>query len=74
MEERGKNRRAEIWVVFLFFQLDNTRYKFSGKYLKFKIIIQLALEPHQNIQCYLHKAEEDFVSVVLCERNVYFII
>lgn len=37
-------------------------------------MIQLALQSHENIQYYLHKAEEVFVSMVLYERNVHFSI
>lgn len=73
MGERGENRRAEIWGFFSFFSQITLGISFLGKCWKFKIIIQLALQSHQNIQCYLHKAEEDFVSMVLCERNVHFI-
>lgn len=60
-------------LLVLFLQSDNVWYKVSGKCQRFKIITQLALQTHQNFQCYLHKAEEVFVSIGLCEKNVHYL-
>jgi len=54
-------------VSVLFLQSDSIWCKVSSMCLKFTIVTQLALQTHQNFQCYLHKTEEVFVSLVLCE-------
>lgn len=69
-----EHRKAEIWLLVLFLQSENFWYKVSGKCLKFKMIAQLALQTQQHFQCCLHKAQEDFVIVVLSGKNMFFII